>query len=101
MKKFYLILTLIFYGTLLPSCQTVTTKIDEKTSEEEKELSKWLNQSESELKIVFGKPNKIEFTDNRTRQYVYVTEKLRIKCERKFEINSNNVIVGFSSKNCF
>ena len=54
-----------------------------------------------ELKIVFGVPDKIEFTDNRTRYYVYIKEKLKIKCERKFEINSNNMIIGFSSKNCF
>lgn len=86
---------------VLSSCQAVTNKIDEKTSKEEQELSRWLNQKESELKIVFGKPDKIEFSDSRNKTYVYVTKKLNIKCERKFEINRNNVIVGFSSKNCF
>jgi len=28
-------------------------------------------------------------------------DQLKIKCERKFEINPNNMIIGFSSKNCF
>ena len=28
-------------------------------------------------------------------------EKFKIKCERKFEISPKNMIVGFSSKNCF
>tara|TARA_B110000914_G_scaffold216420_1_gene221394 strand:+ start:821 stop:1126 length:306 start_codon:yes stop_codon:yes gene_type:complete len=101
MKNLLAIFTAILMGLLISSCQTVTTKIDEKTSIEEKELSKWLNQPESELKIVYGKPNKIEFTDKRTRYYVYVSEKFKIKCERKFEINANNMITGFSSKNCF
>jgi len=101
MKNLLAIFTAILMGLLISSCQTVTTKIDEKTSIEEKELSKWLNQPESELKIVYGKPNKIEFTDKRTRYYVYVSEKFKIKCERKFEINANNMIKGFSSKNCF
>ncbi len=101
MKNLLAIFTAILMGSLISSCQTVTTKIDEKTSIEEKELSKWLNQPESELKIVYGKPNKIEFTDKRTRYYVYVSEKFKIKCERKFEINANNMITGFSSKNCF
>lgn len=101
MKFFLAILVAIFIGSFTSSCQTVTTKIDEKTAIEEKELSKWLNQPESELKIVYGKPNKIIFTDKRTRYYIYVTEKLKIKCERKFEINPNNVVIGFSSKNCF
>ena len=83
------------------SCQTVSKKIDEKTTLEERELSKLLNKPESELKIVFGVPDRIEFGDSRNRYYVYVTEKLKIKCERKFEIDSKNMVVGFSSKNCF
>ena len=86
---------------LLTACESVSKKIDAKTIQEEKELSKWLNQPESELKIVFGSPDKIEFTDQGTRNYIYITEKLKIKCERKFEIDPKNMIVGFSSKNCF
>ena len=85
----------------MSSCQTVSKKIDKNVEKERKELSKWLNQPESELKIVLGLPDKIEFTDQGTRNYLYITEKLKIKCERKFEINSKNIIIGFSSKNCF
>tara|TARA_B110001452_G_scaffold169973_1_gene142205 strand:+ start:122 stop:427 length:306 start_codon:yes stop_codon:yes gene_type:complete len=101
MKKIIYIFTLVFTSLFLISCETVSKKIDEKTSIEEKELSKWLNQSEMELKIAFGVPDKIEFTDSRNRYYIYVTEKLKIKCERKFEISPKNMVVGFSSKNCF
>ena len=80
---------LIFLFLSLASCQTVSNKIDEKVSEEEKQLSKWLNRSEEELKIEFGKPNKIDFKNNsRNRFYVYTKEKLKIKCERIFEISS-------------
>ena len=78
-----------------------TKKIDEKTIQEEKELSKWLNKPESELKIVYGQPDKIEFLETRNRNYIYVSKKFNIKCERKFEINPNNMVIGFSSKNCF
>ena len=86
----------------LTSCQTVSNKIDEKVSEEEKQLSKWLNRSEEALKIEFGKPDKIDFKKNsRNRFYVYTKEKLKIKCERIFEISSANKVVGFTSKNCF
>jgi GTP-binding protein EngB required for normal cell division len=101
MKKILILITIIFTSNFLVSCKTVSTKIDEKTAKEEKELSKWLNQSETELKIIFGKPDKIEFTNSRNRYYVYITEKLKIKCERKFEISPNNIVIGFSSKNCF
>ena len=93
---------LIFLFLSLPSCQTVSNKIDEKVSDEEKQLSKWLNRSEEALKIEFGKPDKIDFKNNsRNRFYVYTKEKLKIKCERIFEISSENKVVGFTSKNCF
>tara|TARA_Y100000992_G_scaffold272887_1_gene214779 strand:- start:131 stop:430 length:300 start_codon:yes stop_codon:yes gene_type:complete len=86
----------------LTSCQTVSNKIDEKVSDEEKLLSKWLNRSEEALKIEFGKPDKIDFKNNSSnRFYIYTKEKLKIKCERIFEINSANKVVGFTSKNCF
>ena len=45
--KFFFIL--VFLVINLTSCQTVTKKIDEKVSEEEAQLSKWLNRSEKEL----------------------------------------------------
>lgn len=102
MKNLRIIFTVIFVLLSLTSCQTVSDKIDKKTAEEEKELSKWLNQSESQLKIAFGKPDKIDFKNkSKNRYYIYITEKLKIKCVRKFEINPNNMIIGFSSKNCF
>ena len=92
----------VFLVTNLTSCQTVTKKIDEKVSEEEAQLSKWLNKSEVELKIEFGKPNKIDFKNNsRNRYYIYTKEKLKIKCERIFEIDPGNKVIGFTSKNCF
>tara|TARA_A100001011_G_scaffold280743_1_gene290746 strand:- start:1505 stop:1810 length:306 start_codon:yes stop_codon:yes gene_type:complete len=97
-KHLILILASSFF---LNACQSVSNKIDEKTSQEEKELSKWLNQSETELKIEYGQPDKIEFLNTRNRNYIYISKKFNIKCERTFEINPKNIIIGFSSKNCF
>ena len=85
----------------LTACQTVTNKIDQATELEKKELSKWLNKSEEDLKSFYGQPDKVEFLKTRNRNYVYFTKKYKIKCERKFEVDSKNIVVGFSSKNCF
>ena len=101
MRKLITIFAVIFTYTILLSCQTVSKKIDEKASLEEKELSIWLNKPEAELKVKYGQPDKVEFLKTRNRNYIYISEKLKIKCERKFEINPNNVVIGFSSKNCF
>ena len=91
----------IFFILFLSACQTVSIKIDETTEQEKKELSKWLKKPESDLKSFFGQPDKVEFLKTRNRNYVYIIEKYKIKCERKFEINPKNMVIGFSSKNCF
>ena len=82
-------------------CQTVSKKIEDTTAREEKELSKWLNKPDESLKSFYGQPDKVEFLKTRNRNYIYITEKFKIKCERKFEVNPRNIVVGFSSKNCF
>ena len=101
MKKFlFTILYTLFFISLI-SCQSVSKKIEDTTTKEEQKLSKWLNKPEEDLKSFYGQPDKVEFLKTRNRNYIYITEKYKIKCERKFEINSRNIVVGFSSKNCF
>ena len=101
MKNIKILFFLILALLALSACHTVTTKIDKTTEQEKKELSQWLNKSESDLKSFFGQPDKVEFLKTRNRNYIYISEKYRVKCERKFEINQNNTVIGFTSKNCF
>ena len=101
MKKLYNLILFTLLSILLAGCQTVSKKIDDTTAKEEKELSKWLNKPEEDLKSFYGQPDKVEFLKTRNRNYVYITEKFKIKCERKFEVSPRNIVVGFSSKNCF
>ena len=94
----------ILYTLLIISlggCNTVSKKIEDTTEKEKQKLSKWLNKPEEDLKSFFGPPDKVEFLNTRNRNYVYINEKYKIKCERKFEVNPRNIVVGFSSKNCF
>ena len=101
MKKIFKLFILAMVLSSFLGCQTIGTKVDEATQKEEQELSKWIGKSESELTSSLGKPDRIDFGDTRSRYYVYLSQKLKIKCERKFEINKNNMVLGFSSKNCF
>jgi len=101
MKSFYKIFFFTLFLSSFLGCQTISTKVDEVAKKEEQELSKWIEKTESELVSSLGKPDRIDFGNTRSRHYVYVSQKLKIKCERKFEINQNNVVLGFSSKNCF
>ena len=101
MKKFFFTILYTLFLISFTGCQTVSKKIEDTTSKEEKELSKWLNKPEEDLKSFYGQPDKVEFLKTRNRNYVFITEKYKIKCERKFEVNPKNIVVGFSSKNCF
>ena len=101
MKNFIFVILCTLLLILTNGCQTVSKKIEDTTDKEKQELSKWLNKTEEDLKSFYGQPDKVEFLKTRNRNYVYITEKYKIKCERKFEVNPGNIVVGFSSKNCF
>ena len=101
MKKLFFVILYTLLLISISGCQTVSKKIEDTTDKEKQELSKWLNKPEEDLKSFYGQPDKVEFLKTRNRNYVYIIEKFKIKCERKFEVNPKNIVVGFSSKNCF
>lgn len=93
-------IALILCGALiLTSCQTVSKKIDEKTAIEEKELNKWLNKPESELKIKYGQPDKVEFLKTRNRNYIYESKKLKYTLNYHFEIKKRLATLQKEQKN--
>ena len=100
MKKRHLIFLFVIF-LAFQSCKTVSNKVDQTISEEEKKLSTFLNKTAEELKIEFGEPNLIETTNKENKNFVYLRSKLKIKCERRFEISPKNIVMGYSSKNCF
>ena len=54
----------------------------------------------SDLKIELGNPTEYFMNDDGNRVFLYKTKKYGIPCERKFEINKNNVIQSFTSSGC-
>ena len=100
MKTFH-IFSLIAFLFLFSGCQTIENKSQRAIKKENEKLSKFLQQPESELKIVMGEPNNIVYDDKGSKFFVYTKKKYNITCERKFEIEQNKMIVGFTSKGCF
>ena len=100
MKIFHLFLLIVFLF-LFNSCQTIENKSQRAIKKENEKLSKFLQQPESELKIVMGEPDNIVYDDKGSKFFVYTKKKYNITCERKFEIDQNKMIVGFTSKGCF
>ena len=94
----------IFLATFIfvvSGCQTIEKKSQSAIKKENEKLSKFLQQPESELKIVMGEPDSIIKDDKGLTFLVYTKKKYNITCERKFEIDQNKMIVGFTSKGCF
>ena len=92
---------MITFLFVISGCQTIEKKSQSAIKKENEKLSKFLQQPESELKIVMGEPDSIIKDDKGSTFFVYTKKKYNITCERKFEINQNKMIVGFTSKGCF
>ena len=100
MKIIYTFFIAVFIF-IITGCQTIENKSQSVIKKENEELSKFLQQPESELKIVMGEPDNIIKSDKGTIFLVYTKKKYNITCERKFEIDENKMVVGFTSKGCF
>ena len=96
-------ISLIIFTTfiLLSGCQTVKEKTDAIVEKENEKLSKFIGKSSSELQMELGKPDEDFKNDKGNFEFVYNTKKYLIPCERRFEINSENIVIGFVSNGCF
>ena len=101
MHKFKFFFTLVVLCFAVGGCQTVKQKTDAIVEKENEKLSEFIGKSASKLQMELGKPDE-DFTNAKGNfEFVYNTKKYLIPCERRFEINSENIVVGFVSNGCF
>ena len=86
---------------LLSGCKTIKQKTDIIVEKENQKLTQFIGKSLSNLQIEMGKPDEDFKNDKGNLVFVYNTKKYGIPCERRFEINSNSIVVGFISNGCF
>ncbi len=101
MNKLRFFLITIIFVNLLTGCQTVKEKTDDIVQKENEKLSEFIGKSLSELKMELGKPNEDFKNAKGNLEVIYNTKKYLIPCERRFEINSDNIVIGFVSNGCF
>ena len=101
MHKFKFILTLIVLCFAVVGCQTVKQKTDAIVEKENEKLSEFIGKSASKLQMELGKPDEDFKNAKGNFEFVYNTKKYLIPCERRFEINSEKIVVGFVSNGCF
>ena len=92
---------IVVFLFIITGCQTIENKSQSAIKKENEKLSKFLQQPESELKIGMGEPDEITYDNKGAKFFIYSKKKYNITCERKFEIDQNKMVVGFTSKGCF
>jgi hypothetical protein len=95
------IIKLIFLLIFLTSCQTIKQKTDLIVEKENEKLSKYIGKTLNNLQLDLGKPDEDFKNEKGNLELVYNTKKYGIPCERRFEIDSNSIVIGFVSNGCF
>ena len=85
---------------LLSSCQSIKEKSDAIAEKENREYGKLVGRNITELKIELGNPTEDFINEIGNKVLVYKTKKYAIPCDRKFEVNKNNIIISFTSSGC-
>ncbi len=99
--KFRFIAYLFSILILFSGCETIKKKSDEIAEKENERLSLFMGKNSDDLKSELGNPTDDFINENGNEILVYKTKKYGIPCERKFEVDTNNIIVGFTSSGCF
>ena len=100
-QKLKFIFINIFFLTLISGCQTIKQKTDSIVEKENNELSQYIGKSSNNLQMILGKPDEDFKNENGNLELVYNSKKYLIPCERRFEVDSNSIIIGFVSNGCF
>ncbi len=92
---------LIFLLFFLTGCQTIKDKTDAIVEKENTKLSEYIGKTSSNLQMELGKPDEDFKNSKGNLELVYNTKKYGIVCERRFEVDSNSIVIGFVSNGCF
>ena len=96
------IIIIILFSILIltTGCQTIKNKSDAVAEKENEKFGQFIGKQVTELKMDLGAPTEDFINELGNETLVYKTKKYGIPCERKFEINTQGVVVGFSSSGC-
>ena len=101
MKKLKLVIISSLFTILMSGCETIKKKTDSIAEKENQKLSKFIGKSSSTLQIDLGIPDEDFKNEKGNKVLVYNTRKYGIPCERRFEVDSNSIVIGFVSNGCF
>ena len=98
--KLRFLLIVISSLLILSNCETIKKKSDSVAKEENEKFGKFVGEHIDELKIELGNSTEDYLNEKGNKIFVYKSKKYGITCERKFEVNDNQIIIGFFSSGC-
>ena len=101
MKKIKISILSVFIIFSLLGCQTIKQKTDAIVEKENEKLSKYISKPASVLQMDLGKPDEDFKNAKGNFEFIYNTKKYGIPCERRFEVNTKSIVIGFVSNGCF
>ena len=101
MQKLKVIFIGLFFLTVVASCQTIKNKTDAIVEKENTKLSEYIGKTSSNLQMSLGKPDEDFKNGKGNLELVFNTKKYGIVCERRFEVDSSLIVIGFVSNGCF
>ena len=99
--KFFFLIHLFIVIIFFSGCQTIKKKSDEIVEKENAKLSQYIGKTSSELQTNLGKADEDFLNEKGNSVFIYKTKKYGIPCERKFEVDSKSIVIGFVSNGCF
>ena len=99
-KNLFLV-KLVFLLIFLSACETIKNKSNEIVKKENEKLSQYIGKSLDNLKMDLGRPDEDFKNEKGNIELVYNSKKYLVPCERRFEIDSNSIVIGFVSNWCF
>ena len=96
-----LLIAALFLLIFLSACQTVQTKVDEKTQQEQELLSKYIGYNINEVYIDFGTEGEHKKDYKGYKKVTFTTKKLGVKCKRIFFYDRSMVVTGIQFAGCW
>ena len=96
-----LTITALFLLIFLSACQTVQTKVDEKTQQEQERLSKYIGYNIEEVYVDFGTEGVHKKDYKGYKKVTFTTKKLGVKCKRIFFYDRSKVVTKIQFAGCW
>ena len=101
MNKLKIIFISLFFLILTQGCQTIKNKTDAIVKKENADLSGYIGKTSDNLQMNLGKPDEDFKNEKGNLELVFNSKKYGIICERRFEVDSSSIVIGFVSNGCF